>query len=206
VFVIDVDKKDDEDGEKTLAALEGKHGRLPQTVHQTTGSGGLQFFYRYPRNAKLGNSVRKLGKGLDTRSHGGYVIVPPSLHLSGSLYTWAIGPHEGPPSPLPEAWIERLKIKPYRPVPIDPTQYSRGTQEILINDQITKIIGTRPGARNDTLNKAAYTLAMKAREGRVQWREASDELYRAALAIGLNEREVQATLRSAAHAAMQVTL
>ena len=43
-------------------------------------------------------------KGIDIRGDGGYVVAPPSLHLSGNLYSWRPGgsPFENAPGECPE--------------------------------------------------------------------------------------------------------
>ncbi len=87
LLVLDVDKKDDDDGEATLAKIEAQHGSLPATVEAITG-GGRHLYFRTP--TPLGNTVRKLGPGLDTRGDGGYVIAPPSIHESGRPYAWSV--------------------------------------------------------------------------------------------------------------------
>lgn len=85
-FVLDVDKPD---GPKVLADLEKANSPLPETVTQRTGSGGHQFFFRYPTDGReVRNTGSKLGKNLDTRGDGGYVIVPPSIHPCGFPYQW----------------------------------------------------------------------------------------------------------------------
>ncbi|WP_428564413.1 MAG: bifunctional DNA primase/polymerase [Solidesulfovibrio sp. DCME] len=88
-FVLDIDLPD---GPNSLATLEAKHGPLPSTLEQTTGSGGCQLFFKWPKAGPgVRNSVGKLGLGLDIRGAGGYVIVPPSGHPSGGHYTWKKG-------------------------------------------------------------------------------------------------------------------
>jgi hypothetical protein len=84
VFVFDVDPKDD--GNESMKALVAEHGgEWPQTYTAKTGSGGWHFYLAYP-DFDLGNSAGKLGKGLDTRGKGGFVVAPPSV--SG------VGPYE----------------------------------------------------------------------------------------------------------------
>ncbi len=68
--VVDIDQKDDIDGQKSLDALEAEFGRLPQTVEVVTGSGGRHFYFKFNESV-LGSSVSKLGPGIDTRGDGG---------------------------------------------------------------------------------------------------------------------------------------
>src|SRR4051795_1441866 len=79
------------DGADTLLALQRRFGRLPPTVRQYTGGIGWQWFFR--PDPRIKNGVKVL-PGLDTRSAGGYVAAPPSLHPSGRHYRWIAGPDE----------------------------------------------------------------------------------------------------------------
>lgn len=83
VFALDVDGPE---GERTLKALQEEHGRLPATLVSSTGRGEHHFF-NVPVE-RIPNSTSKLGKGLDVRGDGGYVILPPSHHRSGASYRW----------------------------------------------------------------------------------------------------------------------
>jgi putative DNA primase/helicase len=87
VFVLDIDVKNNVNGNITLEELESKYSKLPQTVEQFTPSGGRQLFFQYPENCKVSNSSGQLGSGLDIRGDGGYVLVPPSMIYSNG-YTW----------------------------------------------------------------------------------------------------------------------
>jgi len=78
LFVIDVDVKNSAPGLSSLAALEKEHGKLPDTLSQITASGGFHYLFQYPKGIELGNSSGKLGKGIDTRGTGGFIVVCPS--------------------------------------------------------------------------------------------------------------------------------
>ena len=87
IDVLDEDPKDG--GEESLTALEELHGPLPASWRSRTGSGGLHVFFRHPRNVKLkNNNHSKIAKGIDFRTDGGQVILPPSAHFSGNFYRW----------------------------------------------------------------------------------------------------------------------
>ena len=71
------------------------HGALPKTLCVKTGRlgtdghrKGCHYYFRSPEGAAIRNSAGTLGKGLDIRGEGGYVVAPPSLHPSGLLYEW----------------------------------------------------------------------------------------------------------------------
>jgi hypothetical protein len=76
VFVLDVDE--DNWGFGSLEALEEEHGELPKTFTVKTGGGGLHHYYRLPPDVEVRNSAGKLGRGLDIRGEGGYVLLPTS--------------------------------------------------------------------------------------------------------------------------------
>jgi putative DNA primase/helicase len=84
IWVLDVDGAE---GQAALAQFEREHGPLPETVGQVTGSGGRHLLFRYVPG--LTNKV-KFAPGLDVRTDGGYVVVPPSLHVSGRRYEWEV--------------------------------------------------------------------------------------------------------------------
>jgi hypothetical protein len=86
LFVLDIDPE--HGGEQSLQQLKDKYGPLPETARVRTGSGGWHYYFRYPAGLRLPNSSSKLGPGIDTRGDGGYVIAPPSLHVSGRRYEW----------------------------------------------------------------------------------------------------------------------
>ena len=87
--------------------VRSEHGELPDTVEQLTGGGGRQILFQ-PTGSMV-NSV-KFAPGLDTRSTGGYVVVPPSLHISGRRYEWEISsrPDEVPFAECPGWLVEKI--------------------------------------------------------------------------------------------------
>ncbi len=81
-LVLDIDPRNG--GDASWEALVQKHGTPPATAEQATGGGGRHFVFHDP-----GVSVPKeLAPGIDVKSAGGYIIVAPSIHLSGQLARW----------------------------------------------------------------------------------------------------------------------
>ncbi len=76
-----------------------------ETVTSLTGGGGTHLLYRMPEGLHLGNHKGDLPPGVDIRGHGGYIVLPPSIHPSGTPYRWELGygPHEVKPAALPES-------------------------------------------------------------------------------------------------------
>jgi hypothetical protein len=107
--VLDVDAG--KGGRETLAALEAQHGPLPVTPKVLTGGGGEH--YHFAPVPRLRNSAGKVGPGLDIRGEGGYVLLPPSNHVSGGTYLEDVmAPlYETPLAPMP-AWLVALAMAP----------------------------------------------------------------------------------------------
>jgi len=89
VVDVDVDLEKGVDGWGTLEEMTKEGHRLPATVRSNSPRGGAHFFYSglegWPANK---NDFRN---GIDIRSAGYYVILPPSIHPNGKQYAW----HEG---------------------------------------------------------------------------------------------------------------
>ncbi len=75
-------------GEITFEELQRNYGALPISMRAKSGSGGLHVFFRYPDARRISNSTSKIGPGIDCRGAGGYLVAPPSQHISGGKYTW----------------------------------------------------------------------------------------------------------------------
>lgn len=82
--VIDVDYR--HGGLESLNTLIAQLGpERFETITVKTGD-GKHLYFRYPSSAELRNSTSRLGPGLDIRGEGGYVVAPPSAHVSGKSY------------------------------------------------------------------------------------------------------------------------
>lgn len=63
-----------------------KHPLSPLTVE--TGGGGLHVYYQMP-SVPVTNHAKILGRSIDIRGEGGYVVGPPSRHpQTGKAYAW----------------------------------------------------------------------------------------------------------------------
>ncbi len=87
IVVIDVDIGPGKEGLASLAELECRFSPIPKTVTVRTGGGGWHFYLKAPL-CDIKNSAGKLARNIDVRGDGGYVIAPPSMHISGNRYNW----------------------------------------------------------------------------------------------------------------------
>ncbi|MBO0726111.1 MAG: bifunctional DNA primase/polymerase [Blastocatellia bacterium] len=135
IFALDVDPR--RGGAESLASLEAKHGKLPETRTADTG-GGVHYLFKYP-DIPVKNSTGVLGPGLDIKGEGGAIVVAPSLHMSGDRYHWR---NDAPIADAPE-WFLRLLRAEHK---------SRANGSVAIGGAIPE------GQRNDTLMSLAGTM------------------------------------------------
>jgi hypothetical protein len=115
LIVLDVDPR--HDGDASLHALEHEHGELPTTWRALTGGGGEHVLFAAPDKVEVtsssGSTNPVLGPGIDIRARGGYIIAPPSLHISGRTYAWSVDHHPAEVKLAdPPAWLfERLAAR-----------------------------------------------------------------------------------------------
>ena len=107
IVVLDVDPG--HGGAASLAAIEDRHGRLPNTVEAKTGGGGRHIYFAYP-DREVRNRTG-FARGLDLRGDGGVIIVPPSVHPSGKRYHWRQnhGPEDIALAPMP-IWLLESRL------------------------------------------------------------------------------------------------
>jgi hypothetical protein len=86
-------------GDESRAALEREHGELPLTWRVLTGGGGTHDIYKAPAGVAITSFSAvnmkdpPLGPGIDVRARGGYIVAPPSRHISGGVYAWSVDHH-----------------------------------------------------------------------------------------------------------------
>ena len=92
LIVLDIDTR--HGGLESLEKLQERFKELPSSLKVKTGSGGLHYYFRYP-DTKDKDSYNVPNKqklidlpGLDIRADNGYVLAPPSHHISGEVYKW----------------------------------------------------------------------------------------------------------------------
>jgi len=142
LVVLDVDP--DKDGDDSLEALIDEVGGLPDTPEVLTGGGGRHFYFRHP-GGQVPNSAGTLGPGLDVRGDDGFVIAPPSTHISGRDYAWEASAEiaDVPLAELPDALRQRLRRR---------ESMRTRKQPDWVN---TALRGVGEGQRNETAAKLA---------------------------------------------------
>ena len=197
------------DGWQVLRELAAEHeGELPRTFTVQTPSGGRHLYFRPPVDGPAPrNTVRRLGPLIDTRGAGGYVVAPGS-RVDGVEYRVIV---DAPIVPLPD-WIGAL-LRPIedRPAAGEPFSLSTALGPVsaqlgetyartALEREIGRVAAAGVGTRNDTLNRAAYSLGTLVGSGLLPQPEVEAELTRAAQSAGLEQREIAATLRSGLNA------
>lgn len=109
LVVLDIDGTE---GLASVAALEEQYGPLPETIAVTTGSGGRHCYFLAPTGETILNSASKIAPKVDFRGEHGFVVAPPSKHISGGSYRWAEGnsPDDLPLAEMPE-WLIKLALE-----------------------------------------------------------------------------------------------
>jgi hypothetical protein len=197
-LVMDVADIDSPAGADGLRHLLG--GELPAGPQVHTGGGGRHFWF-LPLG--YGNRVRLL-PGVDWRGAGGYVVAPPSRHVSGATYDWVVRPGADPPPEGPAAlrdliagpeppWSNGGPGGPGRGEPIArPERYAA----VALEAEADRVAHAPVGARNDTLNRAAFALGRLVGAGLLDPGTVVYELTVAARWAGLGRDETVRTIGS----------
>ncbi len=135
-FVLDVDIKNG--GDKSIDKLQS-YGVLPPAPCAKTGN-GYHILFTQP-DFKIVNRSNAFGPelpGLDIRSTGGYIVSPPSRHLSGNYYEWI---KDAPPStPIAPDWMmEMLKVRKEERKPLT-QDHSTGAKSEWSQDEVWKML------------------------------------------------------------------
>ena len=95
LIALDVDPR--HDGDASLRELEQAHGELPKTWRAITGGGGEHVIFTCPEGCSVASTQARdnplLGPGIDVRARSGYLVAPPSRHISGRAYAWSVDHH-----------------------------------------------------------------------------------------------------------------
>src|SRR5260370_1604537 len=105
LIVLDIDPPE---GYYSIKELQTTYSPLPDTRRSRTAHGGLHYFFQYPDDGnRYQNAVGLAGQeGVDIRTTGGYVVLPPSQLYGRLSYTW--GNPATPTAPLPDCLRDLL--------------------------------------------------------------------------------------------------
>lgn len=192
------------------------------TRHIRTGGGGdhLIFLDRLGVVPTKRQTFGDDAPGVDTRGKGGYVVAPPSLHVSGDRY------HVSSNSRSLADWPACLTelLEPARPeaAPFDPLMAGGGryshaagpdgrasawahTALVQETSKLAGLASTPEGSgKNDQLNASAYKMGRRVGAGYIDEASVAEALYQAARGWpGHSERELRATIRSGIQAGIR---
>lgn len=199
LVVVDIDPR--HGGTDTLEALVERRELSAATLTARTGSGGLHLCYRLPPGRQAGNTSGRLPgtgdtPGIDVRGDGGYIVAAPSSHDSGGRYQW------DPLSPtLRAAPSCTLRPESRSSTSTDTRRPARrgagtGYAQRALDGELARITTAAEGVRNDTLNRAAFSLGTLVGAGALDRPDVENALSSAAEAVGIPAREADRTIRS----------
>jgi hypothetical protein len=213
LIVIDLDLPRDADDEEAadgtlfplsgadiLSGLARQHGeRYPGgTYIVDTPSGGCHLYFSATGEERARNSAGAVGPHIDVRADGGYVVGAGS-RVGGRAYA-----ARGQPTvaPLP-SWLAQLVRDSYVPpegpaarLPADDRAQGRAYAMAALRAETERVAAARPGTRNDTLNRAAFSLGQLVAAGLLPPIPVITSLIDAARYAGLPQDEAVRTVRS----------
>lgn len=185
-LVVDFDPRNG--SEETIAMLAAKKQTFPPTIEVRTWSGGMHLYFAW--RPGIINSKSKLGKGIDVKTTGGYVVGAGSrVRQDGTsgVYGWVRSPLGDQIPCLPQWAVEVLKPKPQ---PIAPRSINAPKD---ISALVRFVAHSRPGQRNNSL----YWAACRAAEAGILTSTAKSAFISAAIAAGEERQKAISTVESA---------
>lgn len=170
-MVVDIDPR--HKGWETVRGLKSRGQNFSATRRVATVGGGKHLYYRVPEGVNLKPS---LGEGVDIKRAGkGYVIAPPSpgyvLEVDAPIAeapSWLLDTLKRPDLKAVESEAHPPKYMPFE----SGTEYGL----VALEGEAERLRAAVPGERNNTLNRAAFSLGQLVAGG-----ELSEEASRAAL-------------------------
>ncbi|MFD5404405.1 bifunctional DNA primase/polymerase [Streptomyces griseorubiginosus] len=201
LVVVDLDmpkrksSTDTPNGVTTFTALCERAGHaVPTTRTVRTASGGVHLYFTAPSGIRLGNTAGRLGKRIDTRAWGGYVVAPGSLTPTGA---YAVV-NDMPPAPLPDWLYDRLMARQTpRALTAAPSSVRASSYAAAgLNAETASVRQAPEGERNATLLRAARALGRFIAWGDLPREQVEEALQWAGEQAGLSPRSCEATIRS----------
>jgi hypothetical protein len=197
--VLDIDGPEGAQAIRTLAAAHGLESSGP--LVRTGGDG----WHYYLAPTGLGNARPEGLEHVDWRGRGGYVVAPPSRHVSGHPYQWASSRDlDTPPGQVPAVLWERLQPH-YRqrspgPVRLPAAADSPGDRyaRVALAQELARVATAPLGQRNRQLWESARNLYNLVAIGALDPRQVDQGLLAAAERCGLLGEEPRQTRRTLA--------
>lgn len=137
-------------------------------------AGGFHYYCRPGGKKTVPSGKNGLPKGVEIKGVGGYVVAPPSLHVSGATYRWIkeLSNEMHGEDPWPD-WYDRITAKPERPrerieftplASVSEDRASRYGAAVLVN-ACDKVLEAGEGGRWMGLATEAVPLAARAVAG-----------------------------------------
>ena len=142
-------------GRQSLAALARDRGEtIPRRTRTVvTPGGGQHLYFRLPPEIDLRNTAGHLGRHVDTRGTGGYVVGPGSV-INSRRYRLTV---DVPPLPIPGWLLQELLPRP--PVAAPPVALqSSAYVDAVLRGEAERVEQAAVGTRNHTLFRAAARL------------------------------------------------
>jgi len=195
---------DGPEGEQAIRAFAAEHGLQSSGPLVRTGGGGWHYFLA---PTGLGNAHPAGLAHVDWRGRGGYVVAPPSRHVSGHPYQFMPGRDlDTPLAQVPAALLERLQHRQAdRPgVPVIPLLLADGPAHpyarAALAEELARVAGAPVGERNSRLWEAGRNLYNLVASGALPERQVHQGLLDAAGRCGLLADEPRQTHRTLASA------
>jgi hypothetical protein len=199
--VLDVDGPD---GEAAIRGFAAERGLASSGPLVRTGGGGWHY---YLAPTGLGNVQPQGLAHVDWRGRGGYVVAPPSRHVSRYAYEFVPGRDlDAPLVPVPAALLERLQHRQAdRPaVPVVPLPLADGLAHpyarAALAEELARVATAPVGERNRRLWEAGRNLYNLVASGALPERQVHQGLLDAAEGCGLLVDEPRQTHRTLASA------
>lgn len=156
----DIDHDTGKFGDESIEDLVSEFGPLPDTWTSLTGGGGIHHIFSCSCSDKFKNGVG-VRNGLDIRTAGGYIVLPPSIHESGRMYEWEASsqPDEVELSEIPDFLLNIIPRKSVS-VPSVPTIVSKKYGQGERNDGMFRLASSlRAKGLSESEMLAALTVA-----------------------------------------------
>ena len=207
---LDLDECNDAELLFKVLELLGLDYSYPWVVHSPGKGGGFHVYVKCPDSLTLTSNGVLVGDPLDSsafkqielRWAACYNLFPPSIHPeTKTAYTWAFDvPAMDKLAVVSVAVVERTFLTLAAPRGADgkPSKVARfdAWAQRALEQEVSNLRGSSEGGRNTQLNKSAFCLGQIVGAGLLTENEVESELERAALAVGLEEKETSATIKS----------